>query len=926
MNDSLLDKIYDKTNKGLDIILSYYPQAHGCDRKGKFFKLRGDEKTASAAMKEINGVWKVTDFGDDAVAMSPVDICMREERLDFKQAVHRLADRYNVSNTISFAINKPTIEQTDATAEEKDGEFTYELNNEMTDRELEVLGPMVKQETCKRYNYYSVKWYSKVKNRKKTTVYSNSNYPIFLRDCGTFRKIYQPLNPDKAFRFFYDGNKPKDFLNGFTELKAAYETLQKDLDQEEMAMFDEEKAPSISTSTRSRKLPEAILCSGERDALNCAGMGYLPLWLNSETARLDAKTYNEIMKRVDALYNIPDMDETGIRKGHELALQYVDIYTIYLPNWLPTFKDNRGRSRKDLRDFVELKPSITEFKELVRMAMPCRFWDKVYTKTGYRYEINTLYLLHFLKVSGFGKIIDKDNDNETLIFKDGYKVKEVTQEAVVDFVINWARENNIEHDIQNLIINSARVSPSNINKIDSLDLTFTNNDVNSQLLFFDNKTLKITADKIEEDKYTGGGSCAWIKSICKHEFKRLEPAFTSEYNPDTGYYKININHTKSHYFRFLINASRIYWKEELLSRVSGNEDTEKQYFKDHHWDILGPRLTEMEQVEQMLQLQNKMFAIGYLLHSYKSYSKAWCVWVMENKITEEDESSGGSGKTFMLRFLTKFKNMETLNGRNKKLTESDFFMDRITESTDIMLIDDADKYFNFNYFYSMLTDNMVVNYKNAKSKEIAFKDSPKIVITSNFPPPANDGSTARRILNCVFSDYYHKATDDNGYPYSMRISDDFGYELHNDAYKWEWWNEDYNFCIDCLQFYLSTIPHNSIIEPPMGNVDKRMRAQLMGTEFMEWAEVFFSEGSENLDKLLDKSHVKSLFDTKNKFSSKGFTNRLRAFCKNCDYIEEYNPKEVQGYTEGGRIIRKTFGTTTEYVYIKTKGTEINQNL
>ena len=333
-------------------------------------------------------------------------------------------------------------------------------------------------------------------------------------------------------------------------------------------------------------------------------------------------------------------------------------------------------------------------------------------------------------------------------------------------------------------------------------------------------------------------------------------------------------------------------------------------------------------MEQVRHLMNKLFCIGYMMHSYKSFSKAWGVWVMENRISDEDESSGGTGKTFMIRFLNQFKNTEMINGRDKKLTENSFFLDRVTESTDLLLIDDAVKYFNFNYFYSMITDNMVVNYKNARSKEIAFSVSPKLVITSNFPPPANDGSTARRILTCVFSDYYHKQTDDNDYLESRRIADDFGYDLHNEAYKWEWWNEDFNFCIDCLQFYLSTLPHNSMVMPPMENVDKRMRLQLMGNEFIEWAEVYFSKGSENLDRPLDKLAVKQAFDPKNKFSTKGFTQRLRAFCAtHADYIEAFNPPECKGYEPARKsIIRKYNGITTEFIYIKTFDTQINNEI
>ena len=923
MDNNILQQIYDVTHQGLDIVLHYYPQAHGCDQKNKFFKLRGDEKTASAAMKIIKGVWRVTDFGDEGTAMTPIEICMREERIEFKEALHLLADRYGVGEALNKSINRPIIEKRPATSDEPEGKFWYELNEKMSDFELRVMGPLVTQNACNRYSYYSVKSYHKVKNRQVTTISSTDHYPIFLRDCGGFCKIYQPLNPDKAYRFFYNGEKPRDFVNGLKELKEAYNKYVSDLDVEEDEEYDESKTPDTSKPKKLRKLSEAIICSGERDAMNVAGMGYLPLWLNSETAKLDKKTYGEIMKMVERLYNIPDIDDTGIRKGHELALEYIDVFTIELPQWLTTYKDVRGRPRKDLRDFVELRPNVWEFKELMKVAMPVKFWEKTYTKNGIRLEINSLYLLNFLKVNGFGKIVDPGNDQVTYVRVYEHCVKEIRLQSISDFISQWAKDNKLDVDVQNLIINSSRVSSSTFEKMDTISPNFKNYNSTTQTLFFENKVVTVSSEGVEESK--SNGIYAWDQSICKHPFSRIERSFSTSYDKETDTYSLQINHIRSHYFRFLINASRIYWKEELIDRLSPEQESE--YRKQYRWNINSPLLTEEENEEQVQHLLNKMFCIGYLLHSYKSYSKALGVWVMENKITEEDESSGGSGKTFMLRFLKHFKSMEMLNGRDKKLTDNNFFMDRVTESTDILLIDDATKYFNFNYFYSMLTDNMVVNYKNARSKEIAFADSPKIVITSNFPPPSNDGSTARRILTCVFSDFYHKATDDNDYQWSMRIADDFGYELHNEQYKSEWWNEDYNFCIDCLQFYLSTLSNNSIIQPPMENVEKRMRHQMMGEEFKEWAEVFFCKDSDNLNKLLPKQDIKDIFDPKRRYSTKGFTTRLRAFCKNADYIEELNPEDCLGYTPSGkRIIRKMNGETKEYVYIKTYGVEVCDEL
>ena len=948
MKEDLLKKIYDATDNGLDIILYYYPQAKGPDGNlRKTFKIR-PERTASASVVMIHGVWRVTDFGDTGKALQPVNVCMKEEGKEFREALLTLAQRYGVSPTINAAVNRAKVEKTDATPEQKEGWYEVKVKEKMTEDELELLGPLVTQEVCDKYSYFALEWYRFTKDRKTVTVTANDDYPIFMHDCGEFKKIYQPLAADKAYRFRYLGKKAADYINGLDELKKAHEKWlkQQDDDQE----LDEAAGDAGETrKKKSKKLPEAVLCSGERDALNTAGLGYLPLWLNSETADLEPAAYAEIMKRVDILYNLPDMDNTGAKAAAELAKKYIDIRTIELPRELTGYMDNRGKPRKDMRDWVdtqistsrpgeseetrkerfkrEKEKTIRKFKEMLEVAKPCRFWEKVNDGKRIRYEINTLYLLYFLKVHGFGKIVDPDNDVVTYVHIDGFKVKQIGTRNIQDFIIEWAEKRKLDVGIQNLILNSTRIGNGVFEKIESVNPDFTSFDENSQTIFFRNRVVKVKADSIEESTGPQNGVYAWDKTICEHNFKRTEPAFTAQWDPQNGSFGLKLNHTRSHYFRFLINASRIYWREELEDRAPDDPERREQYLQDHHWDISGPLLTEEEQMEQQQNLANKLFTIGYLMHSHKSMSRAWAVWIMENKITEEDESSGGSGKTFMVRFLKKFnKNTELINGRDKKTTENTFFLDRVTENTDLLLIDDAVKYFNFNYFYSMITDNMVVNYKNARSKEIDFEVSPKLVVTSNFPPPANDGSTARRILACVFSDYYHKQTDENDYRESRRIADDFGYDLYDRKYREEWWNDDFNFCIDCLQFYLQSIPHNLMLEPPMENVEHRMRNQTMGDDFLQWAEVYFAEGSEiHLDKLLLKKAVKDDYDPKNKLTMKFFTKKLKAFCINAAHVEALNPPECKGWNKG-RVVRTVLGDTKEFIYLKTYGKPVNNDI
>ena len=232
--------IYSKTHDGLDIILDYYPQAEGCVDNKKKFKRRPEEDDASACIKKfkVNNdyeVYKVTDFGDQSTAMSPVDICMYEEGISFSEAIFKLASRYNVTNELNKSVNKPDIRKRPAKADEKEGSRFFELEKTFTADQLKIMGPRVKQEHIDRLNWYVAKSISYVKNREVTTKYTTPTYPIFMRECIVqssndpekvvkFYKIYEPLNPDKQWRFSYtpDGVKPKEFINGLEELKKLY--------------------------------------------------------------------------------------------------------------------------------------------------------------------------------------------------------------------------------------------------------------------------------------------------------------------------------------------------------------------------------------------------------------------------------------------------------------------------------------------------------------------------------------------------------------------------------------------------------------------------------------------------------------------------------------------------------------------------------
>jgi hypothetical protein len=930
-----IEDLYAKTRGGLDIILSYYPQAQECLDSRKPFRMR-NERTPSAYIKQFGEIWKVTDFGDDAHAMNAIDICMKEEGRNFREAICILTDRFGVAETLSANINKAEITTRPATKDEQEGDFCYEKRDKFTDKELEIWGPKVKQEHLDALSYVPLISYTKTsKDRetgllKTTTIASTETYPIFMRLCyymdgdqqKHFVKIYQPLNPDKAFRFFYNGAKPKDFINGLTELQANY----KQYNEADRIAFEGDPL-NEGRPYKVKKLQAACICSGERDAVNCLANGYYPLWLNSETAPFTEQMYKEVMKCVETLYNIPDKDETGIRRGRELAFKYIDIRTASLPDWLSDYRDNRGRPRKDLRDYVELRSSKHDFEDLLKTAMPVRFWENTLSDNGVmRIEINTAYYINFLSMAGFGRLADPLTKEEYLVKVDGSVVKKVTAKDIRQYVIAWLRERREDIKVLNVILNSNRTKASTMDDLPLLNLSFSHCESDRQFFYFKNLCVEVTGEKLLEHKANDMNRYVWDNDISQIHYRRTAPAFDYRRESEDMWSILPMN-IKSHYFRYLINASRIYWREELEQRASQMSEENARYAEANKFNICGARLSYDEQQEQMQNLAAKLFAIGYLLHRHKDQARAWALWIMEDKISNDGESSGGSGKSFMIKFLESIRNILFLGGKNKKLTENQFLFQNVTESTDVIWVDDADQHFDFTFFYDKITGSLETNKKHVDSNVMDFTKSPKFAFTSNFPPPNKDSATLRRLLFVVFSDYYHQKTDDNDYRESRRIYDDFNLELGGEHYTNEMWNDDVNFLLDCVQFYLKVSKEVVKITPPMDRIKDRISIQIMGNQFRSWAEVYFNRNSENVNTYVSKNDTFNAFlrDSNVKgWTTTKFGKAMREFCQQCEWVTELNPVELVNDNRG-RIIRKNiFGKSEEFYYVRTENKPIRQ--
>jgi hypothetical protein len=970
----------DETRQGLDILLDLYPQAKDCvGKKNKQFKMRLTEKTASATIRQNRaGLWVVHDFGGDDEDLNAIDAWMRLngwDRSRFGAAVLAIAQEYGIRDELSPDKNFARVQERAAREDELEGHWYYEIR-EFTDRELKILGPMVTRDVCERLHWHALEWLGKVKDRRIKEFHSNETFPIFLRECfingndngngngngndngngdgngkpDRFYKVYRPYEPDKRWRFMYfpEGAKPANYINGLAELKKMHEQLnkqQRDEDEEwQTKKLCDIPRPGIDRGVT--RYYRAVLCSGERDALCVAARGDCPVWLNSETARLDQQDYMAIIRYAGELVNIPDLDATGIARGSAQALKYMEMKTCWLPDSLKEMRDNRGRPSKDFRDWCQYFPTMQDYYDLMDRAVEAKFWvTKTSEKSGRRsHHIDPTCLHQFLRLHGFAILHDDNSDDPQIVRIKDNVVYNKSPRDVRDFVRRWAlgdkdpdnpsetlRQDTlirVEHGVINLILTDVAFSPVYLSALTTVSPDFTDYTARTQDFYFRNGLVHCHGEGYELHLYRDHAMdvCVRNTQIIPHDFRKLPPMFKVEFTPGetmadgiTPRFRLEVTDSRSsRLMGYLINTSRLYWRQEIEERFADSPDAQRAYMELHPFEIAGDGLSEQQHEDQAQSLMNKIFTIGYLLHTYKNPSRPWAAFLMDNRIAEGSEANGRSGKSLFMKSLETLTRVGVLSENGKKIDakNDDHLFSDWKPDKHLIAVDDIRQYTDMTDFYTYITGDMRVNPKGCAPYTVPFSDSPKLIFSTNYVPADFDASSDARMLYVTFSDWYHQRTPENPFDYheSRSPSDDFQKNLFDSFYSEEEWNADLNLLMQCEQFYLSIVGKPWKIQPPMQNIVQRKLKTDMGQQFEEWATVFFAPDGPNVNRQLVRKNVYETYlkdcpGTKD--AMKRFTLRLKAFAKWAQWIYALNPKDI--LNTQGRNIQTTRDPQTQEV-------------
>lgn len=884
-----LQDIWSATDDGRKIIEDYYSEvSEEHFSRGKKFRIR-NETAPSCSIKKFNNIWCVTDWGDEGHPLNPIEITMKEERCDYIAALKLLAERYHVIEpkeeykSIEFEPKKP---------EDVTGEISWETVD-YDESDLRIFGNHVESKMLAKYGWKKIGHYKKVLEDKIIIKRSSKNQPIYVRECRdgkkVFYKFYSPKEKNKAYRFFYYpvGGKSANYTNGLTELREDYEK-------------------HIEGGGIKENMDPVCICCGERDAMNAYSFGYYPIWFNSETYIPSSQEIKDIAHYTSAVYLCPDLDETGKRQGKKMSLTHPNLRVIWLPDELLSHRDWRGNPMKDLRDWVSLGHGEWEFRNLARIAGCCQFIKRGYTDNGEcRYNLDLANLLYFLEMSDFSTV--KDNGgNIRVVRQEDNILKNFSASEIKTFIIEELKRRYAYKEEINLILSTNKLNDSLFEMLPLNNSPLAERSANEELYPVQNGFVKVSAESIDILKKDSINTVYEEQEIIEYDFKIMPKPFLVSREGDK--WQIDLLNTKSKYYQFAISTSRNYWMAEFNRSGMSLQD----FYKERKSRITAAELSEKENDEQILSLINKLYVIGYLASRYKSPSRPWAVYAMDNFKGINFESNGRSGKSLFFKLLECVCNTVIINGRQKKLIENAFLYDRVYEHTHLIKIDDIEKSIDINFFFDDISGDLYINRKRQASCSIAYEKSPKFIFTSNFVPINLDASTEGRLIFCTFSDYYHVKSETNDFPNTYTVWDEFGKNLMSE-YDLTDWQEDMSFIFHCVQLYQQLQPYNIKLNPPLHALVARRDSILIGEAFEEWATYYFSEQGE-LNNLVNKQDAFAAYKSAsgdNSCKMPAFTKKLKRYAKKMGYL--YNGSLDGDKAE--RIIRKNPLTkiTSEYI-------------
>ena len=939
------DDILEATEYGKTVILYYYPQAAAGFTSKRNFRIRpdGSDRKPSGTVFFKENMWFLQDKGGgDNKAYNAITLVMEKEGLGFPQAIDWIAAKFapHLLSPGSAPAGKPEPRISPAAPSDT---VTVNLRpgGRFTERELALLGWKITQDICGHFSLKPVDSYVTRRNSrgKSFRIEATESYPIYYYDYGTWGKLYQPLG---EVRFMYVGSKPEGWIFGDDRFRRLYDAaaagrLSTVPDPEDV---DEYTADTVEDE----RMERLIICSGPSDAINAYAAGFNVCWPNSESEDPDPLVMSRLFRIAKDVYICYDIDETGLRNMYRIALQWLNLYVLRLPEDLAGFKARGGKSCKDIKDYMMFyrrkgrNNPHKSFADLAATSSPLKFWimyDK--GKDGCTYDIDNIPMFRFLEASGFCRI-PSPSDRKGFRFCriQGNKVVSYTDDQIAaaakKHLQDYLKENTVYYTraLERSIERSRQITLAGLAGLAEVRPDFHSWSRDEEWVFFRNTAVRVTAEAIETVPAERCPFHILQEKVVDGEFSVEKPLFDIRRTPEAAELLAAMETARCdhgprspEYLGLRKRYDGLTELERWTARMLRDDCTFMQYVWNTgrtYWrkEELGLPLEEAEVAETELNFVNKCMALGYLLCKYKDASKPYAVYCMEMQEGTNGEHNGGTGKSLFAKSIDQVRCQLFINGQDYDPKDTKFMLQEVKKDiTDNIFMDDLSTRVDLHKFMPMITGDMTVNPKYVPAFTIKYQESPKVIFTSNHAIRNFDSSLRRRTFFTAFSDYYHADNPERKMT-ERTPATDFGKQLIYD-YDDKEMNTFYNFMLQCLQLWMR---YRVRVNPPMQSIERRTLRNSLGDEFLWWAEEYFNEA--HLDREVDKreafeAYLESISERESAFRTmRTFTDQLRRLCayKGWTYTPERLLKS-ESERKRGDIRRQVDGKDRYFFYIST---------
>jgi hypothetical protein len=342
----------------------------------------------------------------------------------------------------------------------------------------------------------------------------------------------------------------------------------------------------------------------------------------------------------------------------------------------------------------------------------------------------------FLQTNGFYRLEQEDKSAPNKYIRVvGHVVKTVSFSEVKGFVCKDLLERNLL-DVHDYIANYGNLFCDNwLNILDHKQIDVLRDTKKEAYIPYKNGLVEVTKDKVSLFNYNEVNRLFWNTDIINRDFEL------------TGFYSDFNKVLDNHFYKYLIAVS----KNDLL-----------------------PFST----------------SIGYLLHTYNNKLTTKAIILNDEKISDNPE--GRTGKGLFVQGVSQIRKTSIIDGKKYNNT-SQFAFQTVTDKTRVISFDDVKANFNFEDEFSTISEGIKVERKGKDAVKLEQKESPKVVITTNYTLKGSGASHDGRRHELEVANHYNA----NHTPF-----DEFKCELFSEEWPATQWQTFDWLMAKCIMHFL----------------------------------------------------------------------------------------------------------------------------